>query len=86
MRVVVFDTHAFDRAAFGRANEHLGHELTFLEPRLDRTTAALEKLEPGVNYYWRVLTRTDGGWVPSAVARVEAPTCPVDSVVERDKD
>lgn len=34
--------------------------------------------EAGINYYWRVLTLTQAGWRPSAVARFEAPTCPVD--------
>jgi hypothetical protein len=34
--------------------------------------------EAGINYYWRVLTLTPNGWVPSATARYEAPTCPVD--------
>ena len=34
--------------------------------------------EAGINYYWRVLTFTADGWGPSAVARFEAPTCPVD--------
>lgn len=40
--------------------------------------------EAGINYYWRVLTLSDDGWVPSAVARFEAPTCPVD--YERPQD
>lgn len=42
------------------------------------------RAEAGINYYWRVLTLTDAGWVPSAVARFEAPTCPVD--YERSQD
>lgn len=50
-----------------------------------RTAAAIERPEPGVNYYWRVLTRTGVGWAPSPVERFEAPTCPVDSVVEREQ-
>jgi hypothetical protein len=39
--------------------------------------------DPGVNYYWRVLTLTPQGWVPSEIARYEAPICPVDFVQEQ---
>jgi hypothetical protein len=45
-------------------------------------SVAMEKPEPGVSYYWRVLTRTPAGWVPSGTYRFDAPTCPVDSAVE----
>ncbi len=41
MRVVLFDTHTYDRESFTSANEGFGHDLTFLEPRLTRETAAL---------------------------------------------
>lgn len=34
--------------------------------------------EPGINYFWRVLTLGPNGWVESDTARYEAPTCPVD--------
>ena len=37
----MFDTHRFDREAFTRANAHVGHELSFFEPRLTRETAIL---------------------------------------------
>lgn len=40
MRVVVFSSKAYDRAFLGAAN-HGQHELVFLEPRLDATTASL---------------------------------------------
>jgi hypothetical protein len=46
----------------------------------DTAEIALADLEPGINYYWRVLIRSGGGWIPSQVARFEAPTCPVDFV------
>jgi hypothetical protein len=36
----------------------------------------------GVNYYWRVLVLTPAGWLPSQVARYEAPVCPVDFLQE----
>lgn len=41
MRVAVFDTHGFERAALEDANRHFGHELRFFEPRLIRETAPL---------------------------------------------
>lgn len=41
MKVVLFDTHGYEREAFTAANEAFGHELTFLEPRLTRETAML---------------------------------------------
>ncbi len=42
-------------------------------------SAQWDKGEPGINYYWRVLTLTVRGWVPSQTSRYEAPICPVDS-------
>ena len=51
-----------------------------LEPSV--STGTLERLEPGVNYYWRVLRRKGAVWVASETGRVEAPTCPVDRVIE----
>jgi D-lactate dehydrogenase len=41
MKIVVYDTHRFDRDALERANAGYGHELHFLDPRLTRETAAL---------------------------------------------
>jgi len=41
MRIAVFDTHAYDKAALTAANVQDGHELVFLEPRLNRETARL---------------------------------------------
>ncbi|MGB5660693.1 MAG: hypothetical protein WBO54_14525 [Thermoanaerobaculia bacterium] len=43
-----------------------------------RITMMLQAIEPGGNDFWRVLTLTSDGWVPSEVARVELPVCPVD--------
>lgn len=51
-----------------------------LEPNASAGT--LERLEPGVNYYWRVLRRKGAAWVASETGRLEAPTCPVDRVRE----
>jgi D-lactate dehydrogenase len=41
MKVLLFDTHSYERESFAAANEHAGHALTFLEPRLTCETAAL---------------------------------------------
>lgn len=41
MRVAVFNTKAYDRRFLTIANEGLDHDLLFLEPRLDLTTAPL---------------------------------------------
>ena len=41
MRVAVFDSHAYEREPFTRANADHGHRLTFLEPRLTAQTAGL---------------------------------------------
>lgn len=43
MKIAMFDTHSYDREAFTRENERFGHEITFLEPRLNQTTATLAK-------------------------------------------
>lgn len=41
MKVVLFDTHGYERESFSSANERFGHQITFLEPRLTRETAPL---------------------------------------------
>lgn len=41
MRIAVFDTHRHDRVSLEEANAKHGHQLTFLEPRLTKQTAAL---------------------------------------------
>ncbi len=41
MKAIVFDSHDYDRAALGEANHAHGHVLSFVEPRLDETTAKL---------------------------------------------
>jgi D-lactate dehydrogenase len=41
MKIVLFDTHLYDRDSFAAANPAFGHELTFLEPRLTAATAPL---------------------------------------------
>ena len=41
MKIVMFDTHEYERAAFEQANRSVGYHLTFLEPRLTSVTAPL---------------------------------------------
>jgi hypothetical protein len=55
-------------------------------PRLaDRVeSVAVEAPEPGINYYWRVLTETVSGWVSSPIERFEVPICVSDGPVFRD--
>lgn len=48
MKLAVFDTHGYDREALVTGNQRYGHDLTFLEPRLTRDTAALATGFPAV--------------------------------------
>jgi D-lactate dehydrogenase len=41
VRIAVFSSRAYDRRSLEEANERHGHELTFLEPRLELATVAL---------------------------------------------
>jgi D-lactate dehydrogenase len=41
MRIAFFDTHAFERGPFTAANQAFGHEIAFLEARLQPATAVL---------------------------------------------
>lgn len=43
MRITFFDTHPYDREVFMKANDRFGHDLVFLEPRLNADTASLAK-------------------------------------------
>jgi len=43
MRVTIFGTKGYDRRFLSEANDAHGHDLVFLEPRLDLTTAPLAK-------------------------------------------
>ena len=48
MRVAVFSTKPYDRQYLSAANAHFGHDLVFLEPKLDLTTAPLAAGFPAV--------------------------------------
>jgi len=41
-----------------------------------------EEPEPGIFYYWRLMTKTPGGWVVRGTGRAQAPICPVDGIKE----
>jgi hypothetical protein len=41
----------------------------------DTTIVRVERLDPGVNYIWRVRTRAQGQWIVGLPTRVQAPTC-----------
>lgn len=43
MKIAVFDTHRFEKAAFEAANQEFRHDLTYFEPRLTSQTAALAR-------------------------------------------
>ena len=48
MRIAVFSTKPYDRVFLKEAAAKVGHELEFLEPRLDRSTARLAEGFPAV--------------------------------------
>jgi D-lactate dehydrogenase len=48
MRVVFFSTQPYDRTFFDQANAGLGHEVTYLEPRLTAATSRLAAGFPAV--------------------------------------
>ncbi len=74
-------THQVDISKFrdGFAN---GRFDTTRELTVGTTTVAVDGPEPGLNYYWRVRTKTSAGWAASPVERFEVPVCPHDPVEE----
>ena len=57
MRIAVFDTHRYDRAALEAANQSFHHELTFFEPRLTLATAPLAHGYPVVCSFAKFMRR-----------------------------
>lgn len=47
----------------------------------NRSATAIEGAEPGIHYYWRVLTSTGGSWASSQIERFAAPTCASDLTI-----
>lgn len=41
LKIAFFDTHSFEKEAFEKANTHIEHEILFLEPKLNASTALL---------------------------------------------
>jgi len=41
--------------------------------------------QPGIDYYWRLLTKTPAGWVVGGAGRFDAPICPVDEGKEEEE-
>lgn len=48
MKIAVYDTHSYEKEALEIANLEYGHELVFLEPRLNASTAILAQGFPAV--------------------------------------
>ena len=51
-------------------------------------TVQVEGLEPGLNYYWRVVSKVSGKWLASKTVqavRCQAPVCPADMQPETGK-
>jgi hypothetical protein len=46
----------------------------------DQTSLQWEKLQPGIYYHWRVLTRQGKEWVASETSSFQAPICVADYV------
>ncbi|MGI9263956.1 MAG: hypothetical protein ACR2QU_03435 [Gammaproteobacteria bacterium] len=85
------ETREFERAYASdpemqkRAFENVGQTMDLsvadLDPVKDKAdpfAVHVEGLTGGVNYYWRVLSSTNEGWVSSEVIRCQAQVCPVD--------
>jgi hypothetical protein len=49
-----------------------------IETKGDSATVMIEKLEPGVNYFWRVVEPGQGAVAVSRPAREQALTCTAD--------
>lgn len=75
------DGHRVDLSKFATGFAR-GEYLTSGERSAAERGLIFEGAEPGVYYYWRLLTRTGGGWRVSGAGRVEAPICPADEVYE----
>ena len=59
-----------------------GEYLTSGERAKDERGLIFQEGEPGIFYYWRLLTKTPTGWAVRGTGRVEAPICPVDGFKE----
>ena len=49
-----------------------------LKERSGVVAVRIEGLEPGLNYFWRVISTTTGRLLAEGTAKCQAPTCPAD--------
>ena len=59
-----------------------GRYLTSGELAVAERQLVFEDAQPGMYYYWRLLTKTPEVWIVSGHGRLETPVCPVDEVHE----
>jgi hypothetical protein len=53
-------------------------EVRSIRERPGMMAVRIESLEPGLNYFWRVVSKVDGRLVAGSAARCQAPVCPAD--------
>lgn len=53
-------------------------EASSLKARPGVVAVRIEGLEPGLNYFWRVVSTTNGRQIAEGTARCQAPVCPAD--------
>jgi hypothetical protein len=56
---------------------------TRFDPTTKRVVVEIEGIEPGITYFWRVVTGSDQGEITETPLRFEAPTCPADIEPDR---
>ncbi len=70
------------RSAYENAGQSMQLSVAEIAPAEEKSDAfeiQVEGLTGGVNYFWRVLSSTNEGWIPSGVTRCQALVCPVDN-------
>ena len=56
MRIAIFDSKRYDRAALNEANKQFSHKLEFFEDRLSRATVPLAAGFDAVECHWPFTT------------------------------
>ncbi len=79
-----FQTSSFAKLSDRSSNKslYLNCERINVDKRNGSATIEIEGLEPGLNYYMRVLNLNKRGWVPGGTVRFEVPICPADMIEE----
>ena len=73
------------RSAYENVGQTMELSVAEIAPAKEKSDAfeiQVEGLTGGVNYFWRVLSSTKDGWVPSTVVRCQALVCPVDNAMD----